>query len=151
MAVSAVAVERNATMRIKVLDSETHSVVLDDSGVPKNCDVVNFDAYCHNSITTLVTNTLLVQEGDKPPFKVSCRVDTMWSRCVALRKGGTFDAKREKRGISVYVVDDKGKLRQQLYGYGGGEAEGRRQRGATDAFSSGHGVGDVTRAGSDSE
>lgn len=116
-ALSAVAVVRNETVQVKVLESETHSVVLDDSGVPKNCDVVNFDAYCHNSITTLVTHTLLVQEGNKPPFRVSCRVDTVWSRCAALTKGATFDAKREKRGISVYVLDNKGRLRQQLYSY----------------------------------
>lgn len=117
MAMSAVAVVKNETVQIKVLDSETHSVVLDDSGVPKNCDVVNFDAYCHNSITTLVTHTLLVQLGDRPPFKVSCRADSIWSRCEALPKEATFDAKREKRGISVYVVDEKGKVHHQLYGY----------------------------------
>jgi len=118
IALSAVAAVRNGTMQIKVLDSETRSVVLDDSGVPKNCDVLNFDAYCHNSITTLVTNTLLLQEGDNPPFRVSCRVDTMWSRCTALPKGSTFDAKRVKRGITVYLVDERGRLRQQLYSYG---------------------------------
>ena len=39
------------------------------SDVPKNCDGVNFDAYCNNSKTTRVTNTLLVQAGDDPPFR----------------------------------------------------------------------------------
>ncbi len=102
-------------VRIKVLDAETHAVVIDDSGVPKNCDQVNFDAYCHNSKTTQVSYTLLVQEGNQPPFRVACSVDTRWSRCVPLPKGETFDAKREKHGILVYYEDDKGKARSQLY------------------------------------
>src|ERR1700691_1841893 len=33
-------------IRIKVLDSETHSVVIDGSGVQRNCEQVKFDAYC---------------------------------------------------------------------------------------------------------
>jgi hypothetical protein len=103
------------TLRIKVLDSETHSVVIDDSGVPKNCDQVNFDAYCNNSKTTQVTNTMLVQEGDQPPFRIRCSVDTKWSRCMPLPKGETFDARPHKRGIVVYFEDDKGKARSQLF------------------------------------
>jgi len=102
-------------IRIKVLDSETHSVVIDDSGVPKNCDQVNFDAYCHNSKTTQVTNTLLVQEDDQPPFRISCTIDTKWSHCIPLQRGQMFDAKREKRGLLVYYADDNGKARSQLY------------------------------------
>lgn len=106
-----------------MLDSETHSVVLDDSGVPKNCDVVNFDAHCHN-ITTLVTHTLLVQVGGRSPFRVRCRADSIWSDCAALAKGATFDAQREKRGISVSFLDNKGRLRQQLYNYVAEKPEG---------------------------
>jgi len=114
VAMSANAAVQN-NIRIKILDSETHSFVVDDSGVPKNCDQVNFDAYCHNSKTTRVTNTLLVQEGDNPPFRVSCTIESKWSRCIPLNKGETVDAKREKHGITVYYVDDKGKARKQLY------------------------------------
>ncbi len=117
MVLPAVAAVRNATIQITVLDSDTRSVVLDGSGVPKNCDMVNYDAYCHNSIATLITHTLLVKVGNMAPFKVSCRVDSVWSHCSALHKGQTFDAKQEKRGVSVYVLDEKGKLRQQLYSY----------------------------------
>jgi hypothetical protein len=102
-------------IRIKVLDSETRSAILDDSGVPKNCDQVNFDAYCHNSRSTQSTNTMLVQEGNEPPFRISCIIDSKWSRCIPLPKGESFDAKREKRGLEVYYVDDKGKARKQLY------------------------------------
>ena len=102
-------------IRIKVLDSETRSLTVDNSGVPKNCDDVNFDAYCHNSKSAQLINTLLVQEGDQPPFRITCTVDTKWSRCMPLPRGESFDAKVEKRGLVVYYVDDKGKARGQLY------------------------------------
>jgi len=104
-----------SNVRITVLDSETHSVSLGDNGVPKNCDAVNFDAYCHNSKTVEVTNTLLVQEENETPYRISCNVDTKWSRCVPLLKGRSFDANREKRGLLVYYVDESGKMRKQLY------------------------------------
>jgi len=115
VALLANAAVKDNNLRIQVLDSETHSVILDDSGVPKNCDAVNFDAYCHNSRTTQVTNTLLVQEGSEAPFRVACNVDTKWSSCVPLEKGHTFEARREKRGLVVYYADEKGKVRKQLY------------------------------------
>lgn len=121
LALGARAAEKE-TIRIKVLDSETHSVIIDNSGVPKNCDQVNFDAYCNNSKTTQVTNTLLVQEGDQSPYRISCNVDSKWSRCIPLSRGETFEAKRAKRGLVVYYVDDKGKARSQLYTFATGSA-----------------------------
>ncbi len=105
----------NNTIRITVLDSETRSASLDDRGVPRNCDAVNFDAYCHNSKTTQLTNTLLVQEGSQPPFRVACTVGTKWSRCAQLPKGRSFESRREKKGLVVYYEDDQGKVRKQLY------------------------------------
>jgi PEGA domain len=102
-------------MRIKVLDSETRSMSLGGNDVPKNCDQVNFDAYCNNSKAAILTNTLLVQEGNGPPFHIACVIDSKYSRCTPLPKGATFDARREKHGITVYYVDDKGKARKQLY------------------------------------
>jgi PEGA domain len=104
-----------SSIRIKVLASETHSVNIPGSDVPKNCDGVNYDAYCRNTRTVLITNTLLVQEGEGTPMRVACTVDTKWSRCVALSSGQSFDARREKRGITVYYVDQAGKARSQLY------------------------------------
>jgi hypothetical protein len=114
---------RNNTIRISVVDSETQSVKLEGSDVPKNCDGANFDAYCNNSKSNLVTNTLLVQEGNAPPFRVSCTVDSRFSRCVALPKGENFDARREKRGITVYYQDDKGKARSQFYTFISGDLQ----------------------------
>ena len=112
-----------SAVRVKVLDSETHSVVLDDSGVPKNCDQLNYDAYCHSSKTEQVTNTLLVQEGNGTPYRVACTIESKWSRCVPLPKGQSFDARKEKHGITVYYVDDDGKPRKQLYTFLAGDAK----------------------------
>jgi len=115
VALFANAASRNNTMRIKVLDSETRSVSSDNSDVPKNCDGVNYDAYCNSSKRAILTNTLLVQEGDGPPFRIACTADSRWSRCVPLPKGGTFDARKEKHGVTVYYQDENGKARSQLY------------------------------------
>ncbi len=109
------AAPRNDLTRIKVLDSETRSVSLGGNDVPKNCDQVNFDAYCNNSKSALLTNTLLVQEDTGPPFRISCSIDSRFSRCTPLPKGETFEARRAKHGLVVYFVDDKGKARSQLY------------------------------------
>jgi hypothetical protein len=108
------AASRNMT-RITVLSSESQSTVLDNSGVPKNCDGLNFDAYCHSSMAAQVTNTLLVQEEGEAPFRVACAVDARWSRCTLLPQGASFDARIEKHGITVYYQDDNGKARSQLY------------------------------------
>jgi len=60
-------------------------------------------------------STLLVQEGNNPPFRISCTIASRYSRCAPLPKGESFDARREKHGITVFYVDDKGKERKQLY------------------------------------
>jgi hypothetical protein len=123
--VCAGAAVKNGAIRITVVDSQTRSVTLDGSGVEKNCDGVNYDAYCHSSKTAEITNLLLVREGDRPPFWVSCNIETKWSRCAPLPKGESFNARQEKRGLSIYFVDDRGKVRQQLYTYVGDEAKGK--------------------------
>ncbi len=115
LAVFANATSRDNPIRIKVLDSETRSVSLGGNDVPRNCDQVNFDAYCNNSKAAILTNTLLVQEGNEPPFHIACTIDSKFSRCTPLPKGESFDAKREKRGVTVYYQDENGKARKQLY------------------------------------
>lgn len=109
-------------LRVKVLDSQSRSVTVNGSDVPKNCDFANYDAYCHSSKTEEVTNTLLVQEDDKPPYRVSCNIETKWSRCVPLVPGLSYDVKKEKHGLVVYYLDERGKLRQQRYNYVDGES-----------------------------
>lgn len=127
LSVCAGAAAKNGAIRITVVDSQTRSVTLGDSDVPKNCDGVNYDAYCHNSKAAEITNLLLVKEGDQPPLWVSCSIETKWSRCMPLPKGESFDARQEKRGLSIYFVDDRGKVRQQLYTYVKDEAKGKAE------------------------
>jgi len=130
LSVCAGAAVKNGAIRITVVDSQTRSVTLDGSGVEKNCDGVNYDAYCHNSKAAEITNLLLVREDDRPPFWVSCNIETKWSRCAPLPKGESFNARQEKRGLSIYFVDDRGKVRQQLYAYVGDEAKGKPEAAA---------------------
>jgi len=111
------ATSRSSIMQIKVLESVTRAVSGDNNnnGVPLNCEQLTFDAYCRSTSTVPLVSTLLVQEGDAPPFRISCTIESRYSRCTPLPKGAIFDAKKEKHGITVYYVDDKGKDRKQLY------------------------------------
>lgn len=103
------------TVRITVLDSVTRASAPDNNGVPQNCEQLTFDAYCRSTTNAPLISTLLVQEDNEPPFRISCTAESKYSRCVPLAKGESFDAKREKHGLAVYYVDDKGKMRRQLY------------------------------------
>jgi hypothetical protein len=111
-------------MRITVLNSVTRPMPLNDNGVPTNCEQATFDAYCRATQTAPLVSTLLVQEGDNPPFRIACTIESRYSRCHPLPLGETFDARREKRGVTVYYIDDKGKARSELYTLvdGGGKA-----------------------------
>ncbi|MFY9646569.1 MAG: PEGA domain-containing protein [Terriglobales bacterium] len=115
LTMSANAASRSNMMEIKVLDSETRALPLDNNGVPVNCEQVTFDAYCRATNAPQMTSTLLVQEGENPPFRIICLMDSKYSRCTPLSKGATFEARREKHGVTVYYVDDRGKARSQLY------------------------------------
>ncbi len=104
------------TLRITVLDSVTRASTPDNNnGVPLNCEQLTFDAYCRSTTNVPLVSTLLVQKDNEPPFRISCTIESKFSRCVPLPKGESFDAKREKHGLAVYYVDDKGKERKQLY------------------------------------
>src|SRR5580658_3562797 len=103
-------------IRITVLDSVTRVSTADNNnGVPQNCEQLTFDAYCRSTTNVPLISTLLVQEGNEPPFRISCTIESRYSRCIPLAKGESYDARREKRGLTVYFVDEKGKDRKQLY------------------------------------
>jgi hypothetical protein len=108
------AAEKN-TVRVTVLDSVTRATADNNNGVPQNCEQLTFDAYCRSTTNVPLVSTLLVREDDGPPFRISCTIESKFSRCIPLPKGETFDARKEKHGITVYYVDDKGKSRKQLY------------------------------------
>jgi PEGA domain-containing protein len=115
-AVLASAASEKDTVRITVLDSVTRAAAGDNNNsVPQNCEQLTFDAYCRSTSNVPLISTLLVQEDNEPPFRISCTIESRYSRCIPLRKGESFDARREKRGLAVYYVDDKGKSRKQLY------------------------------------
>ena len=114
-AVLANAASQKDTVRITVLDSVTQALTPDNNGVPQNCEQLTFDAYCRSTTNVPLLSTLLVQEDNQPPFRITCTIESRYSRCIPLPKGETFDAKREKRGLTVYYEDDKGKARKQLY------------------------------------
>ena len=110
------AASQKDTVRITVLDSVTRASTSDsNNGVPLNCEQLTYDAYCRSTTNPPMISTLLVQEGNEPPFRISCTIESRYSRCIPLPKGESFDARREKRGLTVYYVDDKGKERKQLY------------------------------------
>ena len=110
------AASQKDAVRITVLDSVTRASTADNNnGVPLNCEQLTFDAYCRSTTNVPLISTLLVREDNEPPFWISCRIESRYSRCIPLPKGESFDARREKRGITVYYVDDKGKARKQLY------------------------------------
>jgi PEGA domain len=102
-------------VKITVLDSETRSMALNNNGVPTNCDQLTFDAYCRSTSTAPLENILLVQVGDGPPFRISCTIESRFSRCKSLPRGESYEARRENKGITVYYIDDNGKPRKQLY------------------------------------
>jgi hypothetical protein len=114
-AVWANAAPQKDTVRITVLDSVTQALTPDNNGVPQNCEQLTFDAYCRSTTNVPLLSTLLVQEDNQPPFRISCTVQSKYSRCVPLAKGESFDAKKEKHGLDVYYVDDRGKTRKQFY------------------------------------
>ncbi|HSZ61693.1 MAG TPA: PEGA domain-containing protein [Terriglobales bacterium] len=115
VAILANAASLKNTVKITVLDSETRLMALSNNGVPTNCDQLTFDAYCRSTSTAQRVNSLLIQVGNEPPIRVQCTMESRFSKCIPLPKGETFEARREKKGITIYYVDDNGKARRQLY------------------------------------
>jgi hypothetical protein len=50
---------------IKVISSITESIPLDsdNNGAPKDCNLMDFSAYCHHSRSAIVRHTLVVQDS----------------------------------------------------------------------------------------
>ena len=101
-------------LRIKVLRVETHALNA-ETPVPKDCDLQNYSAYCNGSRNPSAQSVMLVQDGEGKSFSITCTADTRWSRCAPLTEGGTFEARKEKHGITVLYRNPKGKERKQLY------------------------------------
>jgi hypothetical protein len=109
------AVTKSIRFRITVLDAQSKTLSTDPDTTPKDCDQVNYSGYCHESKVAPVRKTMRVQEGDGKPFDITCVRDNHWSKCVALPIGRTFDARKDKHGITIFYEDEKGGASKELY------------------------------------
>jgi hypothetical protein len=75
----------------------------------------NFSAYCNESKNPSGQNIITLQGADGTSFTVMCTIDSRWSKCSALPVGETFQARREKHGITILTRDSKGKDSKQFY------------------------------------
>src|SRR5579862_628854 len=100
--------------RIKVLSADFHSLA-DANPVPKNCDLTNFDAYCNESKNSTGENVMRVQDSDGKSFVITCTVDSRWSKCAPLQVGESYEARRGKNGITVWIQNPNGKESTRQY------------------------------------
>jgi PEGA domain len=107
-------------LTVKVISAKTESIPLnsDNNGAPRDCNLMDFSAYCHHGRNAIVRHTMVVQDGSGKSFTISCTVDTIWSKCIALPVGVTFSAQQAKRGIEVWYPTAKGGQVKQLYAVG---------------------------------
>ena len=107
-------VAAHSQLRLTVLSADSHAL---NSGtpVPKDCDLQNFSAYCNESKNPTGRNVMLVRDADGRSYTIACTVDSHWSKCESLAVGETYEARKDKHGITVFYRDAKGKERKQLY------------------------------------
>ena len=111
------AASKDQPLTIRVLSAKTETIPVDTGAndVPKDCSLTDFSAYCNQSRTAKVCNTMLVRDGSGNSFTISCMVDSRWSRCVSLPAGEAFEAQKEQRGFAVWYRNSKGKEVKQSY------------------------------------
>lgn len=112
--VSAHAATEVYPLRIRILSAETRALASEPQ-VPKDCDLQNFSAYCNESRNPSSQSLMLVQDSDGKPFGIACTTDSRWSKCAPLPVGATFDARKEKHGLTILYRDSKGKEVKQSY------------------------------------
>jgi hypothetical protein len=106
-----------APTRITVLSADFHPLT-QETPVPKNCDMQNFDAYCNESKNPTGQNIMRVRDSEGNTFTITCTIDSRWSKCAALGVGETYEAKRGKHGLSVWIQNPNGKESTRLYKLG---------------------------------
>jgi PEGA domain len=114
-AVMSSAATKNIRFRITVLDAQSKALNTNPDQPTRDCDLANYSGYCHESKVASVRNTMRVQEGNGKPFAITCVWDNHWSKCVALPIGQTFDARRDKHGITIFYENEKGGASKELY------------------------------------
>jgi hypothetical protein len=105
------------TTTVKVLSSETKTIPLasDNNGAPKDCNLMDFSAYCHHSRNEIVRHKMVVEDATGKTFSIACTVDTMFSKCASLPVGTTASAQWAKHGLVVWYPNQKGREVKQLY------------------------------------
>jgi len=101
-------------LRLKVISSRFQGLN-GGTPVPKDCDLQNFSAYCNESKDPTGQNILLLQDASGTSYTVICTVDSRWSKCSALPVGETFQARKDKRGLTILYQDSNGKDKKQFY------------------------------------
>jgi PEGA domain len=104
-------------LSLKILSAKTETVPVngENNGVPTDCGIQDFSAYCHESRSQIVRNTMVVQDGSGKSYTISCAVDSRWSNCTLLEVGETFGAQKEKHGFTIWYQNSKGKEVKQSY------------------------------------
>jgi hypothetical protein len=115
--ISANAATEPQTTTIKVLSSDTETTPLasDNNGAPKDCNLMDFSAYCHYSRNAIVRHKMVVEDATGKTFALACTVDTMFSKCASLPVGTTSSAQWTKHGLVVWYPNQKGREVKQLY------------------------------------
>ena len=114
-AATSIAATKAERFRITVLDAESKTLNTNPDQPTRDCDLANYSGYCHESKVALVRNTMRVQEGNGKPFSITCVWDNRWSKCVSLPIGQSFDARRDKHGITIFYENEKGGASKELY------------------------------------
>jgi hypothetical protein len=105
------------TTTIKVLSSDTETIPLnsDNNGAAKDCNLMDFSAYCHHSRNEIVRHKMVVEDAAGKTFAIACTVDTVFSKCASLPVGATASAQYAKHGLVVWYPNQKGREVKQLY------------------------------------
>jgi hypothetical protein len=109
------AATKTERFRITVLDAHSQTLQVNPDTTPRDCDQVNYSGYCHDTKVAAVRNTMRVQSGNGKPFDITCVWDSRLSKCVALPIGQSFDARKDKHGITIFYENEKGGASKQLY------------------------------------
>jgi len=111
------AATKTQTTTIKVLSSDTETIPLasDNNGAPKDCNLMDFSAYCHHSRNEIVRHKMVVEDAAGKTFAIACTADTMFSKCASLPVGATASAQPAKHGLVVWYPNQKGREVKQLY------------------------------------
>jgi len=79
----------------------------------------NLQMNCRSSDTTIrwnhVLNAMLVQASDGNAYIIACDRAWRWSKCVPLKAGDTFLAKRGDKGFVVQSMNSKSKEQEATY------------------------------------